>query len=214
MKYKRSYIIDKEFQFKKSFAIIGFVAAIVAVIIVAVGIVLNSNSKKIESNNTFIIDNTKKIQKIFELQQDIIVNFSLMPGSGKTDVYAKTAGKLADDYNKSMDILKAAVDSNSSIQKANRDIMNMNSLLILIIIVITIAGIVFLYIQMIRHTHRISGPIFIMSKYIREILDGKSPDMRDLREKDEFKEYFSLFRQMGERLIELEKKEKKGQGKI
>jgi signal transduction histidine kinase len=137
-----------------------------------------------------------------------------MPGTDSTTSYAKTAGKLADDYNKSMDILKAAVDSNSSIQKANRDIMNMNSWLISIIIFITITGIILLYLQLIRHTHRISGPIFIMSKYIREILDGKSPDMRDLREKDEFKEYFSLFRQMGERLIELEKKEKKGQGKI
>ncbi len=212
MKYKRSYIIDRDFQFKKSFAVIGFVGALVTVIIVAAGIILNGNSEKIESNNKFIIDNTKKIQKIFELQQDIIVSFSLMPGTGPTGTYAKTAGKLANDYNKSMDILKAAVDSNSSVQNANREIMNMNGWLISIIIAITIAGIIVLYIQMIRHTHRISGPIFIMSRHIREILDGMSPDMRDLREKDEFKEFFSLFRQMGERLIELEKKEKKGRG--
>lgn len=210
MKQKRSYIIDRNYQFKKSFAIIGFFGSIVSIIIVVVGIIITGNSEKIESNNTFIIDNTKKIQKIFELQQDIIVNFSLMPGTTSTKTYAKTAGKLANDYNKSMDILKAAIDSNSSIRSANRKIMSMNNWLISIIIVITIAGIIVLYVQLIRHTHRISGPIFIMSRYIREILDGKSPDMRDLREKDDFKEFYSLFRQMGEKLIEFENKKKKG----
>ncbi len=213
MKYKRSYIVDKDFQFRKTFAIVGFVGAIVTVVILAVGFIITGNNEKIESNNRFIIDNTKKIRKIFELQQDIIVTFSLMPGTGKTAAYAKTAGKLADDYNKSMDILKAAVDSNSSIQSSNRNIMSMNSWLLSVVIFVTIAGMILLYLQLIRQTHRISGPIFLMSRHIREILDGESPDMRDLRDKDDFKEFYTLFRQMSERMIYLEEKEKKGKGK-
>ncbi len=209
MKYKRSYIVDKEFQFRKTFTVVGFVGAVITLIILAVGFIITGNNEKIELNNRFIIDNTKKIQKIFELQQDIIVTFSLMPGTGKTTAYAKTAGKLADDYNKSMDILKEAVDSNGSIQSSNRDIMNLNNWLLSVVIFVTITGIIVLFLLLIRQTHRISGPIFLMSRHIREILDGESPDMRDLRDKDDFKEFYSLFRQMGERMIYLEEKEKK-----
>ncbi len=39
-------------------------------------------------------------------------------------------------------------------------------------------------------THRISGPIYVMARYLREIKEGKTPGMRPLREKDELKGFF------------------------
>ncbi len=40
-------------------------------------------------------------------------------------------------------------------------------------------------------THRISGPIFVMAKYLREVRSGQNPSVRPLRKKDELKEFFS-----------------------
>lgn len=42
-------------------------------------------------------------------------------------------------------------------------------------------------------THRIAGPIFIISRYVRILKDGAYPDMRPLRDGDEMKSFFDLF---------------------
>ena len=39
-------------------------------------------------------------------------------------------------------------------------------------------------------THRISGPIFVMQRYLTELAAGRFPTARPLRKKDEFKEFF------------------------
>ena len=43
-------------------------------------------------------------------------------------------------------------------------------------------------------THRIAGPIFIISRYLRTMKDGAYPDMRPLRDGDEMKTFFDLFK--------------------
>lgn len=40
-------------------------------------------------------------------------------------------------------------------------------------------------------THRISGPVFVMARYLRELREGKEPSTRPLRKKDELKDFFS-----------------------
>ena len=39
-------------------------------------------------------------------------------------------------------------------------------------------------------THRISGPIFVMQRYLADLAAGRFPTARPLRKKDEFKEFF------------------------
>ncbi len=53
-------------------------------------------------------------------------------------------------------------------------------------------------------THRIAGPIFIISRYIDSITDGKIPETRPLRKKDELKEFFEKFNRMLEAIKERE----------
>ncbi|MCX7943173.1 MAG: methyl-accepting chemotaxis protein [Deltaproteobacteria bacterium] len=53
-------------------------------------------------------------------------------------------------------------------------------------------------------THRIAGPIFIISKYVDSITYGKIPETRPLRKKDELKEFFEKFNKMLESLKERE----------
>jgi hypothetical protein len=45
-------------------------------------------------------------------------------------------------------------------------------------------------------THRVAGPLFIISRYFDTITDGKYPDPRPLRKNDELKVFFTKFNAM------------------
>lgn len=51
----------------------------------------------------------------------------------------------------------------------------------------------FLYVLVVLATHRVAGPMAVMTTYMREFANGKFPVMRALRETDELKEFFDLF---------------------
>jgi len=59
-------------------------------------------------------------------------------------------------------------------------------ILVMIIVQSAIIFGIFLFI-----THRISGPILVMVRYLREIREGKTPVVRPLRKKDELKLLFT-----------------------
>lgn len=56
-------------------------------------------------------------------------------------------------------------------------------------------------------THRIAGPIFIITRYVKSIRDGVYPDMRPLRDGDEMKTFFDSFRDMVEMLRNRDKED-------
>ena len=45
-------------------------------------------------------------------------------------------------------------------------------------------------------THRVAGPIYIISRYLRQIAEGQVPQTRPLRKRDEMVEFFDTFSQM------------------
>ena len=49
-------------------------------------------------------------------------------------------------------------------------------------------------------THRIAGPVLVLSRYAEAISQGTYPPMRPLRKNDELKEYFEVFRRAVDRL--------------
>ena len=51
----------------------------------------------------------------------------------------------------------------------------------------------FLFIWGIFITHRVAGPIFIISRYLRELTEGQVPKTRPLRKGDELKGFFETF---------------------
>jgi len=65
-----------------------------------------------------------------------------------------------------------------------------NSQLVLYFIVfITILQAVVIFAFSIISSHRITGPLYVMKQYLRDIRDGKKPEIRPLREKDRLKEF-------------------------
>lgn len=207
MKKRTQYLIDREFQRKTSFKIVGVVSIVIALVVLSAGIIITINNNDLKKNNDTIANNTQNIRKTMQLQQNLFISFSSLRSGTPGKSTSKSGAGLIKNYNSSIEKLNSAMNSNDKIIESNQTIMKINDSLLVVMILIIVVGLIFLYVNIIRHTHRISGPIFLMSRYIKEILNGGSPEIRDLRIKDDFQEFYSLFRQMAERLMELEEKE-------
>jgi hypothetical protein len=53
------------------------------------------------------------------------------------------------------------------------------------------AGVIIFW--MIVTTHRLCGPVYVLEQYLQKIANGEMPELRPLRNKDEFKDVFETF---------------------
>jgi len=166
MTKRTKYLIDKGFQLRTAFSIIGIVAAVSLIILSSIA--------------AFVVYNNEKINNIYQIEDNIFQLMQTESLSGKDDK----------DYRVTVDMLSKNHDNNliniNKLAKYNR------YLLVAMIICVLFQGFV-LFIMIIRITHRISGPIYVMSNYIKEIINGGFPEPRPLRDKDELKKFYSLF---------------------
>ena len=165
---RKQYMIDKKFQLRTTFTLIGILFTVFAIIVGIVGInLLNVN---------------QRISNMLSINKSIADTFSA-PGPNITD----------EDY-KNYKLLQEQLDKN----KDNLDKMiSFNSVLIWIMIGFVILQVFVLFFILIRQTHRIVGPIHVMTNYMRQITDGKIPEhVRELREKDYFQDCYDVFKGM------------------
>ncbi|MCL2156162.1 MAG: hypothetical protein FWH53_10895 [Leptospirales bacterium] len=95
-----------------------------------------------------------------------------------------------------------------------KTIINRNKGIITILIVSSIIQVLLFFYLMLRRSHRISGPIYLMNRYFDEIIEGNYPDIRPLRENDDFQELFDKFRKVADIMRENNNNmEKKGRKK-
>ena len=95
-----------------------------------------------------------------------------------------------------------------------KKIINRNKGIITILIVSSIIQVLLFFYLMLRRSHRISGPIYLMNRYFDEIIEGNYPDIRPLRENDDFQELFDKFRKVADIMRENNNNmEKKGRKK-
>ncbi len=167
---RKQVIIDKKFQFKTTFSIIGVVTIITAFIIGAIAV--------------SIVYNNIKLENIHVLEDKIVHYLSQAPTQEKIDHQARRGVFL--NHVKNLKTMKR--------------IIKYNKILMVVLILMVIAQGIILYLLLIRKTHRISGPIYVMSNYMKEIIDGKMPQTRQLREKDELKDFYDIFVEMVETL--------------
>jgi nitrate/nitrite-specific signal transduction histidine kinase len=129
-----------------------------------------------------IIINNVKIQNIYEIEDNIVQVLTMQP--------ANTADAALDSA------MKDIARNHSDNMKTLADIINMNRLLLISLIAAIVAQSIILYVLLIRKTHRISGPIYVMSMYMKQVMEGQWPNPRPLRERDELKSFYELFGQM------------------
>ncbi|MBU2510082.1 hypothetical protein KJ966_02050 [bacterium] len=203
MKKRKQTIVNRDFQLKKTLGVTAVVSVIISIIIISVGVFITINNNEIDNNNAGVIDNISRTKEIMDLHQSLWINLLSLRPDDCNKMDQKTIDNAMKDYNNAIDKLNAAIESNENLIKSNQGIMKYNNWLIMMIILFFIIGIAILYNRVLEHTHRISGPIFVMTRIIKEALEGKDPQMRDLREKDDFKEFHELFRDLIRKHVEL-----------
>jgi hypothetical protein len=189
MDQRKQKLIDKKFQLHTTYSFMGIFFILIGIITITVGINYYNDNKKIEK----IIDEQNNIMNA---QSEIIksmLQIIKIKDVDDSDLNAKIKGKS---------------ENNNLLMKQNIDLVKeltqRNNLIFLIIIVFLIATGFVLYPVLIRKTHKISGPIYLMSQYIKDMIKGNYPDLRPLRKKDELKEFYELFSKL---VIFLKKRE-------
>lgn len=188
MKKRTKLIVDKEFQLKTAFSFIGIIFMIFSIIITLIGInaVVNNQKLKIIANNEISIVSTQ-----IEMFKSLVIVSKEKDWKDLVNATDEISRKLNAN----------TISMNQNISKI-KDITFMNNALILAIVIFTIVQAVILYYILIRKTHKITGPIELMSNHLRDLIDEKYPSMRPLREKDEFSDFYKLFGQLVEKLKE------------
>jgi len=181
-------IVNRPFQLKTAFKIIG-IMVLTSILFVSI-----TGTYAILKNNE-ITKTAEDLQKAITVENDIIEAFidytrKNMDMDSQEILAFK---KINEDHKKSMEVMNGNM---AMLQGLSRELITL--LIVIVIIVIFMCVATFFY--LIRLTHRISGPLYLMEKHIDTILAGEQPEMRDLRKKDEFRRLYQKFRDLVSRL--------------
>ena len=78
-------------------------------------------------------------------------------------------------------------------QRLQEQVIRGDQIFLLYLIMCVIAMAVVLAIWGLIVTHRISGPLYLVARYLDVLADGEYPDVRPLRKRDELQEFFASF---------------------
>ncbi len=180
MSKRKQYILDKKFQLKTAFSIIGLTSLIVTIIIALIAFNIASNSQKLSN--------------IVVIQKNVVEALLTYSQTNRSREERIAINNISKDHYKNINNIE--------------DIININTKFLIAIIIISVIQCLALYFIIIKKTHKISGPIYVMSKYMNDIINGNYPTVRPLRKDDELKEIYSLFTKMIDTLKEKEDTEK------
>ena len=196
MNKRRQYLLNRKFQLRYTFSVLGFMFIVTAIIIGLIEINAAYNNVSMTDISDKNEDLIKKLESNM-LSHDSIISATLTwVQNPKTMPSKEITKEISQTHYKELQSTKA----NISVLKENtaviQNIIDLNTMLIVVIVLIVVVQSITFYVMMIRKTHKIAGPAYLMTKYCKEIADGKKPEIRDLRVGDELQELFETFKKM------------------
>jgi predicted PurR-regulated permease PerM len=189
MKKRKGKIIDRGFQLKTAFSVIGITSFAFLIMIFVLGF---SAKRNFDDINTAV----NQLNKSIETESDIVKSFIEYSRSVRHSSVILYTKKVLKDNNES---IKRIEDQVSVLQ----NIIYKNFITISIVIAVVFLLNVLLFIYIIKLTHRISGPIYIINRCLRDMNEGKSPEFRALRKGDNFTQTYDLLRSLNKRMIQI-----------
>jgi len=163
---RKQYIIDKGIQLRTTFTAIGFTFLCVTLFIVLMGVYINETNKRIKN--------------IITTEDQIFQVLTTVTDTGSEEQTAMNV-EMARQHQTNMGTVTDMVNSNIWIIWG-------------IILAVFLSGIIFFFI-LILQTHRIAGPIYVMTYYMKEFLDGRKHEhLRPLRKHDQLKDFYQVFK--------------------
>jgi len=164
---RKQYIIDKGIQLRTTFTAIGFTFLCVTLFIVLMGVYINETNKRIKN--------------VITTEDQIFQVLSTVSDTGSEEQSAMNV-EMARQHQTNMKTVTDMVDLNIWIIWG-------------IIAAVFLSGIIFFFILIIQ-THRIAGPIYVMTYYMKEFLDGRKHEhLRPLRKHDQLKDFYQVFKE-------------------
>ena len=184
----RHIIVNGRFQYHIAATFAGLSALIMAVIIIILSSVLISNNSRLDeiSRNQLVLSGT---------QTEIFKTLIVLSESKNIKNMRISADMLKHDN----DETKRLLDQNN--EKVRAITTRNKSIIVMLIVSAAIQSAIIFYI-MLRRSNRISGPLFLLNRYINEIKNGTFPDIRKLRSHDDFQDVFENFRELADLLKE------------
>ena len=208
----RNLLLDPRFQLKYA----GFLAGITAVLSITLGLLLWSTSKSLIAQSYSAVTQgeqavtlghrmTKESRKVSEVVQMNIVRDPMYGDNPELLEAFKADAKKQDDaldaqQKKLEDQASALTRQAANLETQQRTILyTLFSVLTLLVLGVGAAGIVI--------THKVAGPVFKMTRQIREVGEGSLAMPAQLREGDELVDFFAAFEAMVRSLREHQKQE-------
>jgi methyl-accepting chemotaxis protein len=185
-KNKRKILINKYYQLKTSFGVAGLFA-------LSMGILFIISSSMLVWNNISIAKAMTHQMDLQKVQEDILQSIEMLAKYGNKKNLIFEAYKAIGDLKKNTDSLK---ESNELLRRS----IAVNQYLMWINGILGVALIIAVFAIVLRRTHRVAGPMFLMKRYMNDIIQGRVPEIRVLRKDDEFKDVFETFVSMIETL--------------
>ncbi|HOJ28820.1 MAG TPA: hypothetical protein PL059_07070 [Spirochaetota bacterium] len=185
-KVKRSIIINRYYQLKTGFGVAGLFALCISILFIITGSFVMWNNRSISRAMAHQLD-------LQNVQDDILKSIEMLSQYGNRKNLIFEAYKAIGDLQKNASALKESNELLTRSIAINRYLMWINGVLGITLVVVT-------FIIVVRRTHRVAGPMFLLKRYMNEIIEGKVPEIRPLRKGDEFKDVFDTFTKMVESL--------------
>lgn len=190
MNNRKQTIIDRRFQLRTTFSIIGTTCLVLLIVVAVMGISAVQNNKRLK-------DIIAKQKDICTSQENVLSTLVLIEEKRSWDSLRLARDRVSGNVMKNKEMVNENIVTIEEMAQGNKMLLNG------IIIFVILLGIIF-YFVLIRKTHQISAPIYLLTRYMEEIIEGKYPEVRPMRKGDEFREFYELFERMVETLKERE----------
>ena len=184
---RRKKIINKKFQLKTIFSVVT-VSIVGFLIVIGLILIIFSISK-----SNIMFKTAHDLQNSITVQNNIVKSFLKYSKIVGDSDFGMAHEKILRDHNNSIDVIQGYIDL---LKVYSERIV----LLLIAVIIITLLQIIFLTIYIRRVTHRVAGPIYVMNRYLEDILKKKMPNIRNLRKNDEFADFYERFVELIEKI--------------
>ena len=175
----RKNIIDKKFQLKTTFRIIGIIIIAFILIIAVTGVISTDSNRQITAA---ISDLNRSITK-----DKRTIDLLIARTGSRTDPSLSNANeRIIEDHLETIALMHVNIQHLKTILRQNR----------IIVTVLILAGVLLglgLFFYLIRLTNRISGPIYVLKQHMDDVMNGRRPDLRSIRKNDELQEFYRQF---------------------
>ncbi|MFH0976320.1 MAG: hypothetical protein V1874_11115 [Spirochaetota bacterium] len=190
MQKRKKSLINKKFQLKTSLKLA--LASLIPLFLI-MGLVV---FLKYDSEDK-LLNGLDKLNEAVKTEDNIIQAYLEIARVYKDQNIRLAAETVKTDHEKSIEVIQ------DYLKRIETQVLYLQYFFIIISVLVVLHA-VFFFRHLIRYTHRISGPVFLMGRIIKAMLENTTIEIRNLRKKDEFKDVY-------EDLIKLYKKKISGQ---